>query len=162
MSEEWRVIESASAYEVSSLGRVRRVGKAKAARIGRIVKGIPDKDGYLMVRLSMKNMGMTRKVHHLVLLAFVGSRPAPEYECAHRDNNRANNAVENLSWKTSKGNKEDKFGHGTHGRKLRTHSILSIRARRSLGYTLEAIGDEFGITKGTVKSIADRDIWRMI
>jgi hypothetical protein len=160
--EEWRVIESAPAYEVSSLGRVKRVGPGKAARVGRILKPVSDKDGYLMVQLSMKNKVTPRKVHHLVLLAFVGPRPSDLHEAAHGDGVRSNNRWDNLSWKTSKANKEDKFGHGTHGLKLRTHAILSIRTRRALGYTFQSIGDEFGVTKSHIKKIVDRDVWSVV
>lgn len=159
MTEEWRVVAQAPNYEVSSLGRVRRVGRAKAARVGRILKGTPDKDGYLQVFLSTKQQVSTRKIHHLVLLAFVGPRPA-KHEAAHDDGNPANNRADNLSWKTSRQNKADKLRHGTHGVKLKPEDVFAIRALRAQGRTLQSIGDVFNITKSTARKIAVGDLWR--
>jgi hypothetical protein len=51
-------------------------------------------------------------VHHLVLEAFVGPRPAGR-QAAHGDGDKANNVVTNLRWATRKENEGDKVRHGT-------------------------------------------------
>jgi hypothetical protein len=43
----------------------------------------------------------------LVLETFVGPKPTPKHECCHRDDDRSNNAVENLYWGTHAENMRD-------------------------------------------------------
>jgi hypothetical protein len=82
-------------------------------------------------------------VHHLVLEAFVGPRPAG-HEAAHGDGDKTNNALANLRWATPKENAADRYRHGTvlfgtrHplGRKTsceRGHPFDDANTRRSDG-----------------------------
>ena len=159
--EEWRVIESASAYEVSSLGRVKRTGGGvRGAKVGRILRGVFDKDGYIQVQLSIKNKVTPRKVHHLVLLAFVGPRPTAKHGGAHEDNNRENNCAGNLSWKTQKDNIHDKKRHGTHGMVLIESEVHDIRFRRKLGYTYDELAALFDTGRSNIASIVKGRTWR--
>lgn len=89
MSEEWKQIEEFPAYEVSSLGNVRRAGK--------MLKGRQDKCGYLRTGLYKDGRQYRRSIHRLVALAFI---PNPENKPTidHIDWNVANNAVGNLRW----------------------------------------------------------------
>jgi hypothetical protein len=65
--------------------------------------------GYLVVALGHRG---TIYVHHLVLLAFVGPRPAGR-QAAHGDGHRTNNLLSNLRWATPKENTADRYRHGT-------------------------------------------------
>ena len=78
-----------------------------------------------------------RRVHILVLEAFVGPKPSPKHVGAHApDRNPANNRLNNLRWALPTENERDKKEHGTHrggGRhrrpnKERIVSILSMAA----------------------------------
>lgn len=103
-------------YEVSSLGRVR--SRDRFDTIGRFRRGTilaqqsHPKTGHMQVYPSWRSDQQTRKVHHLVLEAFVGPRP-PGCEGCHNDGNPANNRVENLRWDTSLSNSNDRYEHGT-------------------------------------------------
>lgn len=74
-----------------------------------------DGDGYLHIAFFADGIGHIRKIHQLVLEAFVG--PCPEgMQCCHNDGSRNNNALSNLRWDTHRANIADKFRHGTHVR----------------------------------------------
>jgi hypothetical protein len=119
MEENWRPIPGRDGYEASNLGRIRSVDRviAKRSRSGRIVyaklKGRVlrlNKAGsdYLFVSFRRGRS----YVHHLILEAFVGPRPAGR-QAAHGDGNPLNNAVANLRWAARKENAADKVRHGT-------------------------------------------------
>lgn len=83
-------------YEVSSLGRVRRIAPGPGTRPGRIRKLVP-RNGYYQVILSKNNVVQLCWVHRLVAKAFLpedSQRP----EVNHKDGNRANNCIDNLEW----------------------------------------------------------------
>ena len=54
-----------------------------------------------------------RRIHLLVMLAFVGPRPEG-LETRHFDGNHLNNSLENLRYGTSSENSMDEVRHGTH------------------------------------------------
>ena len=89
--EEWRRVGDSN-YEISDLGRFRRVGKRK------LIPGSIN-DGYIQVQIK----GVTKQIHRLVAQAFV---PNPEGKelVDHIDGNRSNNYATNLRWVTAKEN----------------------------------------------------------
>ena len=89
---EWRTINTNLGYEISDEGQVRN------KKTGKILKGIPDKDGYLRVHLynPIKNF----YVHRLVAQAFLDSPKENQTEVHHKDGNRQNNNINNLEWVT--------------------------------------------------------------
>ena len=99
MNEEWRPVPGYEGiYEVSDLGNVR------SKRYGTL-KPIPLPNGYLRVHLCNKGSKRIKTVHRIVALAFL---PNPNnYPCInHKDENRANNNVDNLEWCTYKHNND--------------------------------------------------------
>ena len=90
--EEWRDIKGYEGlYQVSNLGRVRSKRK--------ILKGTPDKDGYLRVALCKNGTRKYFGIHRLVAIAFIYN--ANNYPCVnHKDENKTNNRVKNLEWCT--------------------------------------------------------------
>lgn len=125
MDEVWKpVVGYEDKYEVSNLGRVRSLdrlvgGKSRGRRLmrGRVIKQQRGKNGYMYCAL-----GATKKalVHRLVLEAFIG--PSPDgTECCHNDNDRTNNAVDNLRWDTRYNNCQDTRAAGTHWQSRKTH-----------------------------------------
>lgn len=110
--EAWMPIPShRDSYEVSDMGRVRRISS------GRILSPMTDNKGYLHVHLS----GRMRRIHRLVLAAFVGES---DMLCRHLDGDPKNNKLSNLRYGTPKENSADRIAHGRHrlnGRLDRTH-----------------------------------------
>ena len=110
--EHWKpVVGYEGIYEVSDQGRVR--GMERADSIGRPLSGKNlaqnvTRRGYRTVCLCRDGIRSTKRVHRLVLEAFVG--PCPEgMECCHWDDNPTNNALTNLRWDTTIENARDRF-----------------------------------------------------
>lgn len=111
-NEEWRdVIGYEGKYQVSCLGRVRsveRLIKTNRFNITKLVKGRIMKlklrrEGYLEVNLWLEGKYKTHKVHRLVAMAFIAN-PNNYKEINHKDENKANNHIDNIEWCTSKYN----------------------------------------------------------
>lgn len=125
MAEEWRSIAGFPAYEVSDHGRVRRVIAVKGAA-AKVLKPSPDAYGYLQVGLcNGRGLSRNRKLHQLVLEAFVGPRP-DGYECAHGDCDKQNNHVSNLRWATKKENRADSIRMGRL-RRISSDKIAAVK-----------------------------------
>lgn len=86
--EEWRAIEGFENYEVSNLGRVRRV---------EYVKQREDFNGYPIVSLYKDGKVKTLKVHRLVAQAFI-QNPNNLPQVNHIDEVKTHNNVTNLEW----------------------------------------------------------------
>lgn len=106
MDEEWRDIKGYEGlYQVSNLGRVKRISKLKSIDKGyvskrdRMLKPGVRKDGYLFVGLSINNELKTYNIHRLVAMAFIENELKLE-EVNHIDENKTNNEVNNLEWCT--------------------------------------------------------------
>ena len=110
--EIWKEIPGYEGYyEVSNYGRVRSMERVIHDKLrprkmpSKILKfGIDGKGkGYRHCLLYMNGMNKTYKVHRLVALAFI---PNPQnYPIVnHKDENPANNRVENLEWCTNQYN----------------------------------------------------------
>jgi len=122
--EEWRaVVGFEGRYEVSSMGRMRSLGRTETfnrllnnGRRGDVTRtkktkllvGSLGSNGYLTVRLK----GKTFTIHRLVLTAFVGARPEGQAAC-HNDGKSTNNTLSNLRWDTYQANNMDRARHGT-------------------------------------------------
>lgn len=104
--EHWQaVVDFEGFYEVSSLGRVKRIARGKGTSPGRVLKSPPDSCGYPRVRLSKDGVQTDINVHILVATAFLGSVP-PDCEVNHRDLNRGNNRLSNLEYLTHSKNQQ--------------------------------------------------------
>lgn len=92
--EQWKDIKGYEGlYSISSYGRVWSYWK-KDFKCPH-----PDKDGYLIIGLSKDHKLKKVKLHRLVAEAFI---PNPDnLPCInHKDENKANNNVNNLEWCT--------------------------------------------------------------
>jgi len=119
--ETWKEIKNYEGfYEVSSLGRVRSLTRyikqknnSKKKIAGKILKPIPNKNGYLMVTLSKDCKGKRYFVHRLVADAFILNKNNKK-EVNHIDENPKNNKVNNLEWVTHLENSN----YGTRGKRI--------------------------------------------
>lgn len=129
-----------------------RPGQWRKLRAGR------DKAGYHQVVL-MKNRKMhCRKVHHLVLEAFVGPR-LPGQECCHKDDDKDNNRATNLKWGTRLENASDRLRNKgySHLSMRNARKVKALAIERKL--TQKQIGEMFGVCAGTVYNILKGKTW---
>jgi len=164
--EEWRQIPGwEGLYSVSNLGRVRSHYWSPP----RPLRPATEVGGRRIVCLVVTVCGhQTRKmerVHTLVMLAFVGPRPAG-MECLHGDGNPSNNRLKNLRWGTSAENTNGLRKHGTLCRgvnvgtsKLSESDVREIRELLSIGRTQRNIARVFGISSSMVSKIRLRKAW---
>ena len=86
--EEWKEIQDYPNYSVSNLGNVRN-------KRGKILKGYPDKDGYLTVCLYHPQKVF--KIHYLVAKMFI-ENPNNYNQIDHINREVSDNNVNNLRW----------------------------------------------------------------
>jgi hypothetical protein len=115
--------------------------------------------------MLVKIAGTYRLVHHLVLEAFVGSRP-PGTECCHNDDDPANNRLSNLRWDTHLANMGDmkRRGRSLSGTrnpnaKLTEAGVREIRRRADGGESLWNIARERGMTYQAIRGIVSGCSW---
>lgn len=102
--EIWKdVVGYEGIYKISSLGRVKRVGKyknqVKEWESNRILQPATKSRGYMYVHLSKNGKASPKHIHRLVAEAFL---PNPEKKPTvnHKNGNKADNSLENLEWAT--------------------------------------------------------------
>lgn len=133
--EVWKSIPGYEGiYEVSDLGRVRSLDRivehlGGERRVeGRIRKLTANSDGYLGVNLCKDGSTRRKRVHRIVLEAFVGP-PEDGQECCHNNGDPADNRLENLRWGTAVENAKDKRKHGSMYQLNKTHCKACNRVR---------------------------------
>lgn len=119
--ERWRpVVGYEGIYEVSDQGRVRSLDRIitqhdgmKRPMRGRILQQAVRDDGHTQVNMKYMGVAVTRKVHRMVAMAFLG--PCPEgMEVCHNNGNPADNRLSNLRYGTRSENLYDRVKHGDH------------------------------------------------
>lgn len=158
MKEVWKDIEGYEGlYQVSSFGRVKSfdsIDKLDRIRKGRVLKGIKDVKGYLLVNLYKNSIVSTKKIHRLVAQAFIPN-PENKPQVNHIDENKTNNMVSNLEWSTSKENNN----HGTRiDRMAKTQSIPLIATNLKTGKSTEFYGvsecaRQLNLNRGNITSV---------
>jgi hypothetical protein len=168
---EYRSIDGFPGYRVGDDGSVwscwaynghqpRRLGETWKRLVARA-----SHDGYLSVGLYRSGRAHRRKVHLLVLEAFIGPRP-PGLEGCHNDGHPANCALGNLRWDTHRENQTDRVRHGTVPRgsrsgvaKLNEAAVADIRKRLAAGATRRELAMAFGVSPSTISAIRSGQNW---
>jgi hypothetical protein len=160
MIEEWRTVHDAPNYQVSNLGRVRGPRRMLKPSIH---------DGYARVILyPTKGTRLLRRVHTLVLEAFVSPRPEGLVG-RHLNGIGTDNIVSNLVWGTQSENEQDKVGHGTSNRaegagraKLTWDMVREIRTKHNpkvRGLGCKRLAKEYDVAASTIKAIVTNRTW---
>lgn len=106
--ETYKSIEGFDGYEISNKGNVKSLEKdlVRKSKLGKeyiyhakekILKCKTDKDGYKLVNIFKDGKSYTLKIHRIVAEAFIPN-PNNYPIINHKDENPANNSVENLEW----------------------------------------------------------------
>jgi hypothetical protein len=173
--EEWRAVVGFEGFEVSDWGRMRSyVRKGTGRRLNdrpRLLRPtVRKKTGYCVVSLATgdgKRKRKQKRVHMLVLEAFVGPRPAGMQGC-HGDRDTQNNRLDNLRWDTPKGNAEDKHRHGTTVRgaavntaKLTADKVRDLRSRPP-EQSNASLAREFGLSRPGTRNVRIGKAWASV
>lgn len=123
---------------------------------------------YLQVRLYRSDgKPFARRVHRLVLEAFVGRRPRG-MQCRHLDGNPQNNRLDNICWGTPRQNYDDSIHHEKFRGEKNPRAILNepmVRLFRRLileAMTVKEISEEFNVGLNTVRLAAKGVTWKHV
>jgi hypothetical protein len=165
--EHWLAITDYPDYEVSDLGRVRRITSRTVAKAGHVLR-TPLRSGYPCVDLSRDGEKKTHHVHRLVATAFV-VRGEGANEVNHVDGVKTNNRAANLEWVTRSENAlhafrtglSDATGENNGFSKLTEPDVERIRSlvAQPNRPSYQNIAEQFGVTESNIRSIASRRSW---
>ncbi len=166
MTERWLpVLGYEGRYEVSDRGRVRALFAARGRRTPRLVgsKGGGVED-YRQVGLTdVLGRRRTRRIHTLVLEAFVG--PCPQgMEARHANGDPTDASLANLTWATHVENESDKRLHGTAHAARRHHRLTpalvhEVRELGKRGIDLSVLAARFGASEGCIYDVLAGRTW---
>lgn len=125
-------------YAVSDTGLVKSLDRVLMRNNGapqtirsRLLRLTKDGRGYWQAHLYRDQQRVHMSVHVAVALAFVGPRPFVGAEVRHLDDNKYNNAPDNLAWGTQSENMFDRVTNGIH------HNAIKTRCPQDHEYTDE-------------------------
>lgn len=136
MVEIWRDIKGFEGYyQVSNMGNIKTVkrivsfGKNKRIVVEELKTLVDDKDGYKDIILYKNGEHRHVKVHRVVAETFIPN-PKGYKEINHKNENKADNRVENLEWCSRKYNND--YGNRTKS----TRETQSVRINQ---YSLDGV-----------------------
>jgi hypothetical protein len=165
-TEEWRdIVGYESLYQVSDLGRVRRVISRTSGKAGHVLR--PSMRSYKHVTLYRDKKHTTPNVHQLVAAAFLG--PCPSGYCInHKDGIKHNNRLVNLEYRTPRGNRDHAmelnlypFGETHPNSKLTNAEAQFILDNARLG-NFRKLSRQFKVSRQVIKLIYLRRSWKFL
>jgi hypothetical protein len=141
--------------------------KGFIVRDGRKLQMSPNNNGYLRVFPRVGGKTLTKYVHQLVLEAFHGPRPHPDWQSRHLNGNRTDNRSDNLAWSDRATNEADKDLHGTRlfGERatwavLTDAIVTTARTRVASGEPLQDVADDLGVNRATLGEAVCGKKWK--
>ena len=118
-------------YQVSNFGNILSLNYHRSGK-SRLLKPRKDKDGYLRVCLYKGKKYKNFYIHRLVAETFI---PNSENltEINHIDEDKTNNRVDNLEWKSHK----DNCNHGTRNERIAKAKTNGKLSKKVLQFTLD-------------------------
>lgn len=175
--ETWRAVAGfEGVYEVSCMGRVRRLLQESGTQAGRILRPqYRSPNGYPSVVLYREQKGRFCFLHHLVAGAFIGPRP-PGKEINHKDGNKKNPNVLNLEYVSPSQNRKHAVDMGllyvpperrARGQKigvskLDPKKIEAIRGEHAEGAYVITLARRYGVSRQTIWKITTGQTWKEI
>lgn len=162
VDELWKPVRGWPEFEVSNLGRVRRVATGFIRKPSSI-------SGYQAMRLTRPGgHSQTILVHRAVAMAFLPRRRRKTMQVNHKDSDRWNPRADNLEWVTCAQNIQHGYDHGNccakgsrngHS-KINEAIVFEIRNASKDEYPV--IAAFCGISMATVRDVVARRTWRHV
>lgn len=153
--EIWKVWPSDNRYEVSTLGRIRCVGKQKCR------KPVQLKSGYMTFIVMQNNKHVCYYIHRVVAETFlVGFNP--NVDVRHKNGDRTDNCLANLLFGTAKNkvwNNSDYNGSRNPSVWLTDKEVEEIRLLKNTDSAYN-IGIKFGVSRSTIQRIWNNISWQ--
>lgn len=154
-------------YAVTKDGRV--WSHKRNGTDGRWLRFFQDKRGYLRTSLVTNSRPKHFMVHRLVAITFLGKRFDLKF-VNHKNGVKTDNRVGNLEWCTMLHNRRHAiktglwtcFGQNHYRSKLTVEQVVELRALRSKGWKLVALGARYGISHTAVSYILRRKTWKSV
>lgn len=172
--ENWKPVPGwEGIYEVSDLGRLRRIVGGTGTKPGRVMNPAVGSNGYVLAHFRYKGRQHSRTLHGLVAEAFIGPRPS-KFEVNHIDGDKTNNRAANLEYVSRRDNlihsykylgrsRNSKPGQENHKAKLTEGDVLAIRSRYAAGgETHQSLADEYGVHQTVIGQLIRRVTWRHV
>lgn len=173
MAELWAPVrEFPGHYEVSTLGRLRRINPYRENHAGKIRKPQTAANGYLVYMLSVGNRLFMRSAHRMTADAFLGPI-APNLQVNHKNGVKSDPRLENLEIVSSSENRAHSYrvlgvppnrgavGLNNPHSKLTFAQVREIRGRYASGSeSYLTLAKAFGTTKQTIARIVKLEVRR--
>lgn len=163
--ETYKATIHSDKYEVSDLGRIRRVVGYINNRTYPKIRGYVNKRGYRYVSLWIDSKLKSISMHRLVMEAFHGPSPMV---VNHKNGKKDDNRLSNLEYMTNEDNVKHaryvlrayKKGSAHHFAKLKENDVHLIRQMLADGnYSHEEIAAAFGVSRPAISLIATKKNW---
>lgn len=170
-AEVWKPVRGyEGVYEISDLGRVRRLAKSVACGAGgqyrrtlppTVLRPQMTRNGYQKVCLYADGVSENRLIHRLVAEHHLPPPVGEQCEVNHIDLCKTNNRVSNLEWSTHRENiahacaagRFDAARNPNRRLKLSPADVAAIRESVAAGWLQRAIGARYGVQQSTVSKI---------
>jgi hypothetical protein len=162
--EIWKgVVGFETHYEISNLGRLRRISKTLK---GGIINAKPQRDGYIVGDMSVNGFSKKYIIHRLVAIAFIPN-PENKPEVNHINGIKGDNRVENLEWVTRSENTIHAYSTGLqislkgekHAMaKLSDKDVLKIRELLKT-HTTTQVGRMYNMCRNSMLFIKKKETW---
>ena len=154
-------------YLVSNYGRFKRIMPAPKAIVGRLINPSVQRQGYLLVDLSIKGISKKFIAHRMVARAFIPN-PENKPQVNHKDGIKSNNHVSNLEWVTASENVLHSFriglekpmqGESHHQAKLTNKDVFMIRKLLKNGVRNKDLAKRYSVDRNSITNIKSGKTW---
>ncbi|WP_369124839.1 HNH endonuclease [Bacillus cereus group sp. TH153LC] len=137
---------------------------------GKYLKGIRNKNGYLSITLSHKNVKTQHLVHRLIANAYLPN-PKGYPNVNHIDGNKHNNSIDNLEWISQRDNVIHAYklglavsvkGEKVGSSKLTEEDVLTVRKLHKDGYSIGKLSRMNNVGVSCIHQIVHRKTWKHI